>query len=200
MLALDHFKPDPAPLPAEPEDSSDDSDSDTHAEFVAGKVEGASIGFEELSLSVLMRRENAHLLYCHFPMRRLSAHRAISPLNHPFTDFNGSLTDSFNNSLGYLASILTPNLLHGFPAACRNLGVFKTTPYHLPLSEILTVLGHPVPSRTRPFHDPNNLLAMAVRMLTRTVAVAAPQLNCAFHIGTAQLTLLFLGILCIRTR
>jgi hypothetical protein len=90
-------------------------------------------------------------------MRRLSAHRAISPLNHPFTgvlflvcsllqdvlghmttsgpgfpvpvcvhsstfgsiDFNGSLTDSFNNSLGYLASILTPNLLHGFPAACR---------------------------------------------------------------------------------
>ncbi|KAJ7847291.1 hypothetical protein B0H13DRAFT_1907368 [Mycena leptocephala] len=39
------------------------------------------------------------------------------------------LTDSFNNSLGYLASILTLNLLHGFPAACRNLGVFKTTPY-----------------------------------------------------------------------
>ncbi|KAJ7798417.1 hypothetical protein B0H13DRAFT_1933652 [Mycena leptocephala] len=57
-------------------------------------------------------------------MRRLSAHRAISPLNHPFTDFNGSLTDSFNNSLGYLASILTPNLLHGFPAACRVAGGF----------------------------------------------------------------------------
>jgi hypothetical protein len=35
----------PVPL-AEPEDSLDDSDSDTHAEFVAGKVEGASIGFE----------------------------------------------------------------------------------------------------------------------------------------------------------
>ncbi|KAJ7909256.1 hypothetical protein B0H13DRAFT_2192889 [Mycena leptocephala] len=47
-------RPIPVPLPAEPEDSSDDSDSDTHAEFVAGKVEGASIGFEELSLSVLM--------------------------------------------------------------------------------------------------------------------------------------------------
>ncbi|KAJ7851359.1 hypothetical protein B0H13DRAFT_2400006 [Mycena leptocephala] len=45
--------PDPALLPTEPEDSSDDSDSDTHAEFVAGNVEGVSIGFEELSLSVL---------------------------------------------------------------------------------------------------------------------------------------------------
>ncbi|KAJ7814540.1 hypothetical protein B0H13DRAFT_2464470 [Mycena leptocephala] len=44
---------DPALLPAEPEDSSDDSDSDTHAKFIAGKVEGTSIGFEELSLSVL---------------------------------------------------------------------------------------------------------------------------------------------------
>ncbi|KAK7008046.1 hypothetical protein R3P38DRAFT_3211693 [Favolaschia claudopus] len=45
------------PLPVErDEDSSDseDSDSETHAEFVAGKVNGASIGFEELSLSVLM--------------------------------------------------------------------------------------------------------------------------------------------------
>ncbi|KAJ7912138.1 hypothetical protein B0H13DRAFT_1875226 [Mycena leptocephala] len=58
-------------------------------------------------------------------MRRLSAHRAISPLNHPFTDFNGSLTDSFNNSLGYLASILTPNLLHGFPAACRTAEISR---------------------------------------------------------------------------
>ncbi|KAF7367705.1 hypothetical protein MSAN_00834300 [Mycena sanguinolenta] len=37
------------------EDSdSDVTDSDTHTEFVAGKVEGASIGFEALSLSVLM--------------------------------------------------------------------------------------------------------------------------------------------------
>jgi hypothetical protein len=31
----------------------DDSDSDTHAEFVAGKIEGTSIEFEELFLSVL---------------------------------------------------------------------------------------------------------------------------------------------------
>ncbi|KAJ7822938.1 hypothetical protein B0H13DRAFT_2376351 [Mycena leptocephala] len=45
--------PDPALLLAEPEDSLDDSDSDTHAEFVADKVEGMSIGFEELLLSVL---------------------------------------------------------------------------------------------------------------------------------------------------
>ncbi|KAJ7813328.1 hypothetical protein B0H13DRAFT_2363742 [Mycena leptocephala] len=45
--------PDPALLLAEPEDSLDDSDSDTHAEFVAGKIEGTSIEFEELFLSVL---------------------------------------------------------------------------------------------------------------------------------------------------
>jgi hypothetical protein len=31
----------------------DDSDSDTHAEFVAGKIKGTSIEFEELLLSVL---------------------------------------------------------------------------------------------------------------------------------------------------
>ncbi|KAJ7811181.1 hypothetical protein B0H13DRAFT_2384115 [Mycena leptocephala] len=36
------------------ESDSEDSDSDTHAEFVADKVEGASIGFEKLLLSVLM--------------------------------------------------------------------------------------------------------------------------------------------------
>ncbi|KAJ7660842.1 hypothetical protein DFH06DRAFT_1472122 [Mycena polygramma] len=41
------------PIPQD-DDSDDDADSETHAEFVAGKVEGASIGFEELSLSVLM--------------------------------------------------------------------------------------------------------------------------------------------------
>ncbi|KAJ7328509.1 hypothetical protein DFH08DRAFT_884074 [Mycena albidolilacea] len=47
--------PVPVTLPAEQESVSEDSESDTHhAEFVAGKVEGASIGFEELSLSVLM--------------------------------------------------------------------------------------------------------------------------------------------------
>ncbi|KAJ7447940.1 hypothetical protein B0H11DRAFT_351668 [Mycena galericulata] len=41
----------PAPAPAE----HDETDSESSAsEFVAGKVEGASIGFEELSLSVLM--------------------------------------------------------------------------------------------------------------------------------------------------
>ncbi|KAJ6459650.1 hypothetical protein C8R45DRAFT_553978 [Mycena sanguinolenta] len=40
-------------LPVEDSDS-DLTDSDTHTEFVAGKVEGASIGFEALSLSVLM--------------------------------------------------------------------------------------------------------------------------------------------------
>ncbi|KAJ7250170.1 hypothetical protein B0H12DRAFT_1121038 [Mycena haematopus] len=40
-------------LPAEDSDS-EVSDLDTHAEFVGGKVEGASIGFEALSLSVLM--------------------------------------------------------------------------------------------------------------------------------------------------
>ncbi|KAF7340394.1 hypothetical protein MVEN_01958900 [Mycena venus] len=42
------------PVPVEHDSDSEDSDTDTHAEFVAGKVEGASIGFEELSLSVLM--------------------------------------------------------------------------------------------------------------------------------------------------
>ncbi|KAJ7159565.1 hypothetical protein C8R46DRAFT_956786 [Mycena filopes] len=36
-----------------PEDANTDSDTET-SEFVAGKVEGASIGFEELSLGVLM--------------------------------------------------------------------------------------------------------------------------------------------------
>lgn len=61
-VSVDHFKPNPAPLPAEPEDSSDDSDSDTYAEFVAGKVEGANIGFEELSLSVLMVNQFACLV------------------------------------------------------------------------------------------------------------------------------------------
>ncbi|KAJ7922011.1 hypothetical protein B0H13DRAFT_1866244 [Mycena leptocephala] len=40
--------------PVEHESDSEDSDSDTHAEFVADKVEGASIGFEKLLLSVLM--------------------------------------------------------------------------------------------------------------------------------------------------
>ncbi|KAJ7867866.1 hypothetical protein B0H13DRAFT_1897403 [Mycena leptocephala] len=66
---------------------------------------------------------------CLFPTsRRAGAHDHFRA-GLSSSNFNGSLTDSFNNSLGYLASILTPNLLHGFPAACRNLGVFKTTPY-----------------------------------------------------------------------
>ncbi|KAF8152843.1 hypothetical protein K438DRAFT_1863917 [Mycena galopus ATCC 62051] len=44
----------PAALCLPTDSDSDDSGSDTHAEFVAGKFEGASIGFEALSLSVLM--------------------------------------------------------------------------------------------------------------------------------------------------
>ncbi|KAJ7730484.1 hypothetical protein DFH07DRAFT_993871 [Mycena maculata] len=49
--------PAPAPkvdLPAEQDDDDSDSEVSGASELVAGKVDGASIGFEELSLSVLM--------------------------------------------------------------------------------------------------------------------------------------------------
>jgi hypothetical protein len=44
----------------------EDSDDDSHAaELIAGKVDGASIGFEELSLSVLMVRPKFQVSSAH---------------------------------------------------------------------------------------------------------------------------------------